>query len=103
MSLALHPQDRIAPLLKQAAPDIEHPRKLMRGLQRWLGAALHSWKRHRMISALNSVNQNWLSDFGINRNFIDHSVDCVVAREIATVAAPTNPNCSNGYAWKLAR
>ena len=52
------------------------------GLRRGIYLANEGWKRQRMLSALESVNDHWLEGVGIDTNNIEDLVDKVVQREI---------------------
>ncbi|MGR3550666.1 DUF1127 domain-containing protein [Pseudooceanicola sp.] len=81
----MHPYmlNRNAPFLSQSnAPPL--PAIARRGLlRRIFGSIVHNWKRHRMIAALEAMDDHLLRDIGIHRSEILHVVDGLTARELS--------------------
>ena len=70
-------------------------------LRRRLRMGYEGWKRHRMISAMQAVNDHWLRNVGIDRNDIEALVDRVVQREIPVPATASPPRCDQN-SWQTA-
>ncbi|WP_341864195.1 DUF1127 domain-containing protein [Gymnodinialimonas sp. 57CJ19] len=80
------------------ATNINHPPSRSGMLARLLTSASLRWKRNRMISAFNAMDDHVLRDIGIHRTQIEQFVDSLSTRELDMAPlAQTPPKVSEPW------
>lgn len=72
--------------------------------RRWILKTIRSWKRRRMITALEQLDDRTLADIGVRRNDIPRVVDGFDARELRMVplARPTTAEEAENHTLRKA-